>query len=120
MPGKHFDVATFEVKAFDAIDVAAVYEALAHRRAATRSYVIFHVPENRRDDQSIKEALEQICDEAERHGVGVIVASHPDEYDTWDFRVEASRTEPSPERLNEFIAVQLTDGAKEEITQWFR
>jgi hypothetical protein len=38
--GKHLDVNTFEIKSPDAVNVQAVYEALAHRRAATRSYVL--------------------------------------------------------------------------------
>src|SRR5690348_5652942 len=44
VPGKYLEVATFEVKAANAINVQAVYEALAHRRAATHSYVLLHVP----------------------------------------------------------------------------
>ena len=43
-----------------------------------------------------------------------------DDYETWDERVEAIRTEPAPERLNDFIAIQLTEGAKQEILQWFK
>jgi hypothetical protein len=37
---------------------------------------------------------------------------------TWDERVEAVRIECSPGRLNDFIAVQLSEGAKQEILQW--
>src|ERR1044072_1149451 len=48
VPGKHLDVATFEVKGNDFVDVTAVYEALAHRRAATPAYVIFHVHADKR------------------------------------------------------------------------
>src|ERR1035441_4896420 len=44
VPGKFFDLITFEVKPFDGIDVTAVFEALSHRRAATQAYVWLHVP----------------------------------------------------------------------------
>ena len=118
VPGKHLDVVTFEVKGADWIDVTAVYEALAHRRAATRAYVIFHLPEDKKD--KIEPILEQVCEEAKRHGVGVIVIETLDDYETWDERVEAVRTEPAPDRLNDFVAVQLTEGAKQEIVQWFK
>jgi hypothetical protein len=40
VPGKFLTVTTYEIKPTDAIDVTAVYEALAHRRAATHSYVL--------------------------------------------------------------------------------
>jgi hypothetical protein len=46
LPGKYMEVVTFEVKPFDAIDVTAVYEALAHLRSATHAYVILHVPDD--------------------------------------------------------------------------
>jgi hypothetical protein len=118
VPGRHFDVATFEVKPFDGIDVTAVYEALAHRRAATRAYVIFHVPDEQRE--AVEVLLDQISDEAKRHGIGLIVIGKPDDYESWDERVEAIRIDPAPERLNDFIAVQLSDGAKQEIVQWFK
>jgi hypothetical protein len=45
IPGKHLEVVSFEVKAAHSINVQAVYEALAHRRSATRSYVLLHVPD---------------------------------------------------------------------------
>ena len=126
VPGKHLDVATFEVKGTDWIDVTAIYEALAHRRAATRAYVVFHVPDDKK--AKVESILEQVCEEAKRHGVGVIVIEKLDDYETWDERVEAIRTEPAPQRLNDFIAIQLTDfiaiqlteGAKQEILQWFK
>ena len=44
VPGKFFDLITFELKPFDGIDVTAVFEALSHRRAATQAYVWLHVP----------------------------------------------------------------------------
>ncbi|MBT8226892.1 MAG: hypothetical protein HKP61_13185 [Dactylosporangium sp.] len=49
VPGKYLEVATYEVKAANAINVQAVYEALAHRRAATHSYVLLHVPTEQAD-----------------------------------------------------------------------
>ncbi len=47
VPGRFLEVVTFEVKPFSTIDVSSVYEALAHRRASTRAYVVLHVPEAR-------------------------------------------------------------------------
>jgi protein tyrosine phosphatase (PTP) superfamily phosphohydrolase (DUF442 family) len=119
LPGRHFEVATFEVKPPTQVTITAVYEALAHRRSATRSFVIFHVPEELLNEQ-MDAVIEDICAEAKRHGIGIFVATRPEDYETWDERVESVRFEPDPNKLNEFIAVQVSDGAKEEIVKWFK
>jgi hypothetical protein len=115
LPGKFMEVVTFEVKPSDAITVTAVYEALAHLRSATHAYVIYHVPDEH--DESVK----QVIDEARRigraHGVGVITMAHPAKWETWEELEEARRNEPDPERLDEFIAVQLTRGAQDEVAR---
>jgi hypothetical protein len=118
LPGKYFDLFSFEVKPTWGVSVTAVYEALAHRRAATHAFVWFHIPDDRAEE--FREALEAIASEAKRFGVGVIVASKPSDYESWDVIVEASRMEPDPESLNDFIAVQLSAAAKDEIVAWVR
>jgi hypothetical protein len=118
VPGKTFDVVTFEVKPPDGVDVTAVYEALAHLRAATRAFVILHIPDDRR--APLADWIDRAAEEAKRHGIGLILVSDPLDYEAWDELVEARRHEPDPAALNDFIAAQLSDGAKEEITTWFR
>lgn len=119
VPGRHFDVVTFEIKHYSGLNVTAVYEALAHRRAATRSYLLVYVP----DDQL--EAFEtpmlvEIAEEANRHGIGLIVAGDPSDFDTWDIREDADQLQPDPVRLNAFIRNQLSEGTKDQIVRWFR
>jgi hypothetical protein len=119
VPGRHFDIVTFEVKHYAGLNVTAVYEALAHRRAATRSYLLVYVP----DDQI--EAFEtptlaEIAEEANRHGIGLIIAGDPADFDTWDIREDADRLAPDPARLNAFIRNQLSEGTKDQIVRWFR
>lgn len=116
LPSKFFDLITFEVKPSWALDVTAVYEALAHRRAATQSYVWLHCE----DQAQNREALNRIVEEAERHGIGVIVASDPGNYETWETLADPLRVEINPEALNEFIALQISDGAKDELAAWVR
>ena len=86
LPGKYMEVVTFEVKPSDAITVTAVYEALAHLRSATHTYVIFHVPDE--DAELVKQTIE-----------------------------EAHRVELDPERLDEFISVQLSQAAHDRIAR---
>jgi hypothetical protein len=112
VPGKYLEVATFEVKAANAINVQAVYEALAHRRAATHSYVLLHVPADQVD--SLEDAVADVAEAARSHGIGVITAVDPEDYNTWEDREEARRVEPDPERLNAFVATQL-DGATRDL-----
>lgn len=118
VPGRHFDLITFEIKPTDGLDVTVVYEALAHRRAATRAYALVHVPEERR--AALEEVLEEVVLEAKRVGVGVIVAGMPNDYETWEEIVEASRHEPEPQRLNDFLSKQVSQGFREQIVKWFR
>jgi len=119
VPGKFFDLVTFELKASNAISVTAVFEALAHRRAATQAYVWLHLPAGvERDDTSA--LLERINEEARRQGVGLIIGSDPADYSSWDVQLRAVRVEPDPEFLNEFIAQQLPALARDELAQWFR
>lgn len=118
VPGKFFEVITFEVKPCDAIDVTSVYEALAHRRAATRSYVWLHVPEEA--VMQLSESIETITSEARRHGIGVITGADANNYETWEEMVEPVRVEPDPQRLNEFLAAQFSDQNKYEILRWMR
>ena len=62
VPGKTFDVITFEVKPQEGVDVTAVYEALAHLRTATRAYVVFHVPDGQREP--LTEWIDRAAEEA--------------------------------------------------------
>jgi hypothetical protein len=118
VPGRHFDLITFEVKPSWGVTLTAVYEALAHRRAATQAYVWFHTPEG--PDAPDEGTLNTIVAEAERHGVGVIAATQPGDYDTWDTLVSARRAAPEPEALNDFVAIQLSDEGKQDIVRWIR
>ena len=115
LPAKYMEVVTFEVKPCDAIDVTAVYEALAHLRSATHAYVMFHMPNDR--EESAKLTIEEACHVGRRHGVGVIVMGDPAKFDTWEEKEEAHRVEPDPHRLDEFIATQLSHDAHECIAR---
>lgn len=115
VPGRHFDVITFEVKPAQALDVTAVYEALGHLRAATQAYVLLEVPEANAPD-----VLRDITSEAKKHGIGVITFSDPKDYDTWDEIAEPVRVDPDPRRLNDFLAKQLPNEHRERLIKWFK
>lgn len=108
------DFITLEVKPSGGFDVTSVYEALAHRRAATQSYVWLHYIKGQ-DDESLLERIEK---EAEMHGIGLIIASDPSDFKTWETLVEPVRVEPDPSVLDEFIALQLGDDVKKSLAFW--
>ena len=103
VPGTHLDVVTFEIKPPDYLDVTAVYEALAHRRVANFAYVLASIPNpDSYWDPAIREA-------AERHGIGLLVATDASDYATWYEVVRPERSSPDLELLDQFIAVQLPE-----------
>jgi hypothetical protein len=118
VPGKHLDLTSFEIKPWTQLDVTAVYEALAHLRAVTRSFVFLHVPIEAENDTKV--SVETIFDECNRHGIGLIVAQDPGDYGKWDIRAQAVRRETDPVRLNDFIAQQLSPESKQKIQKWCR
>ncbi|MCL4840678.1 MAG: hypothetical protein KJZ79_02490 [Bryobacteraceae bacterium] len=120
VPGKFFDLVSFEIKPLDGIDITAVFEALAHRRAATQSYIWLHVPAGEDLPNDLPPLLQRIEDEAARYGIGMIVGATPADYSTWDIRLRAVRHDPDPETMNEFIAQQISMVSRDLLAQWFR
>lgn len=123
VPGKHFEVVTFEIKAWNGLDVTAVYEALAHARAATRAYVLAHVPDHVSGPAGadrVENKLARIDEEAKRHGIGFITASEPGDYSTWLERASAEYEPPTPQAMNDLISLQFSDAAKSQLLAWYR
>lgn len=118
VPGKYVEIVTFEIKPKDAISIQAVYEALAHRRSATQSYVLLHVPAALRDE--LEPQVLDVGEVARSHGIGVITVDEPSDYQTWEEREIAERVEPDPGRLDAFIKTQLPSDAKRDIARRLR
>ena len=118
VPGKHLELTTFEVKLASTLNVQSIFEALAHRRAATRSYVLAHVPLD--DARTMAETIEDLAEVARAHGIGLVTAGHPGDYDTWEEHVEAQRVESDPVRLDAFIETQLSERTKRLISRRLR
>jgi hypothetical protein len=110
VPGKQVELNTFEIKTYDGLDVTAVYEALAHRRAAHYSYVLAYVPESER--AVLKSLLDRLCGDADEHGVGFVVVAEAADYETWDFEVEPSCNDPDPADLDNFIRTRNERGVQ--------
>lgn len=112
LPDRQFDLITFEIKPSDAVDVTAIYEAIAHLRAATMAYVLYHSSDLCDTDELVSEA--------QRHGIGLIAAENPSDYLTWTELVEPLRRVPDRHRLDEFVATQLSEATRNRIIKDFR
>lgn len=121
LPDRYYFFITFEIKKTSSVNVVAVYEALAHRRASTHSFVLFHIPKNDKpEDKSPDDsAMEEVILVAEQYGIGIISAEDIGDSDTWEVRVEATRHEPDPVRLNSFLMKQLSKEFLETIVGWY-
>jgi hypothetical protein len=112
-PGVVRDVETFEVKPLGA-PIDGVFEAAAHSRAATRSYLALHVaPDSPTEDQ-----LARFEAECQRFGVGLITFTEPGAYEKWTFLVDPVRTEPDPELLEQFVRDQMIKKNQEIVRKW--
>ena len=118
VPGKYLEIVTFEVKHIDAVNVQAVYEALSRRRNATRSNVLIYAPNLTFED--LYPMIAEPLAVARSHGIGLIVADKPDDYDTWDEWEDARRFEPDPSSLDEFIKTQLSESTRDKIARGLR
>lgn len=117
LPDRVLEIYSFEVKAEYDVSIKGVLEALAHREASTRAYVVFHTNGKEWDDFPEAQRIEQL---AARHGVGVIVASDISNFDDgWDERVTATRSNADPEVLDSFIKRTLKEDTKSQIRRWF-
>jgi hypothetical protein len=116
LPERVFELFSFEVKPANDISIKGVMEALAHREAATRSYVIYHTAGE--DFFALPEA-ERIEELAARHGVGVYAAKDVNDFSQWAEVVTGLRASPDPEAVDTFIRRTLSEEAKTKLRKWF-
>ncbi len=117
VPNKFLDVITFEVKPDDAWEIEAVFEAAAHSRFASRSYLAIHRNPAAPPSQDLEDRIEEEC---KRFGVGLIVFENPADYDTYDFIVEPLRKTYDPREVEKFIETQISSTNKTCLSRWLR
>lgn len=69
---------------------------------------------------NLEDDVADVAQAARAHGIGVVTAADPADYNTWEEREEAPRVEPDPERLNTFVASQLSDTTRDLISRRLR
>lgn len=116
MPEKILEVCSFEVKHSNDISVKGVMEALSHREAAHRAYVIYNTSGREFFDYPESKRIEEI---SSRYGIGVFAAKSIEDSNEWAEIVSASRSNPDPEVVDTFISRTISDSAKTKIRKWF-
>jgi hypothetical protein len=118
LPGRYFEIITFEVKTQDAIDVTGVFEALSHLQFASLSYVVFFT--NGKDFEKDFPDIDRILTLAKTHGVGVIVAASMENYEDRNELLEPRRNVPDPEQANLFIGTCFSEDTKARVVKWHK
>lgn len=110
-----FDIITFEVKRPADCEAIAVFEALAHNSAATRSYVFFPMTEAELDANPQGERIREEC---VRHGIGLFLVR--DSYTLNDacLLIESQRRPLNPERCSQFLQKVLEPSDLGTLTTW--
>ena len=112
---KRLEIVTFEVKSADAVTILGVLEAIAHREAAHRSYVLFATSKAAFEKAS---ESERILELAQKYGVGVTLTERIEEVESWEILLDAVRHEPDPSRLDRFLNDLPNDDMKKQLSKW--
>ena len=113
--GSEFDVVTFEIKRSDTSNVLAVFEAMSHRSAATRSYVVFPLDEVVWTAKDPQQAV-RVKDECVRHGIGLILV--PPSPAAAVHAIPARRFDIDHRKSSDFLAAVLSEAGKNRIAEW--
>lgn len=110
-----FDIITFEVKRPADCEALAVFEALAHNSAATRSYVFFPITEVELNDNAQGERIREEC---VRHGIGLFLVKDNFALDEACLHIESQRRALNPEKCSHFLQQVLEADDLSTLTTW--
>lgn len=117
VPNKYLELITFEVKPSWSWDISAVFETAAHSKFSSRSYLAIH--RDREKNPITTELEDRIEEECKRFGVGLIVFDNPEDYDTYEFRVDPMRKIYDPREVEKFME-QVTPQNRARLSRWLR
>ena len=102
------EVITIEIKLFDDVDVTGIYEALAHKSCSHYSYLmIVNFPKQEELVSKKKEDFDKIMVAATRHGIGIIKVPNSNDWNTWEFPLEPTRSDAGHQEINQFLLDQF-------------
>jgi len=112
---KRLEIVTFEIKPAEAVSIMGVLEAIAHREAAHRAYVMYAT-----SSVNFETAIdgERITELAQKYGVGIVLTEKPDDVESWEIVLDAIRHEPDPARLDRFLTDLPGKRMREQLSKW--
>ena len=115
------EVRTIEVKLFDdKLDIIGVYEALAHKSRSHYSYLmIVDFPEKELNSDQ-KQDFDKIKVAAASHGIGIITVPKSDDWSTWEFVLEPTRSDADHQEINQFLLDQFPRSEREKFKKKIR
>jgi len=103
IPGTDLNLYTFELKAADSGNVAAVAEAEAQTRGSNYGYLVWYVP----DRSLVTARLDAVERECQRKGVGLILFSDPQDLGSFDHRMTPKRQATDARSIDQFLVNRL-------------
>ena len=84
----------------------AVYEALSHKSRAHYSYLlVVNFPDTLNNDQ--KAEFDAVLAVAGNHGIGVITSLDENNWSTWNFELDATRSNADHQAINQMLLDQV-------------
>ena len=102
---------TFEVKTARGINEASVYEAVAHRRYANYSILVWEPTKERAEVERISELCRDF-------GVGALLATEPQNPRSYEVLVQPQKTQIDVSIVDRFIDVRFPANERIRIEKW--
>jgi hypothetical protein len=113
VPGKILDITTFEVKTKENRGITAVFEAAAHSRFATKSYLaIEHSAADEKDEDLVR-----IEDECARFEIGLAYFTDKEPISVY---LDPVRREPDPRDVQKFVETQISPLNAKQLALWVK
>ena len=106
------DILSFEVKRYTACDLPAVHEALAHARLVNFAYLVWNRPACIYKDKKTYDRIVQSC---QLYGLGLVTIHDPSNLQTFEVKLQPSRTAVGEDAVDEFIESRFSTGNKSRI-----
>lgn len=112
LPSWQAELYSFEVKTFDGIGQAAVYEAFSHTRFANYSLLVWQ------DGPALSRNSELVIDLCRQYGVGALTASDPRIPHSYEVQVKPQYFVVSPTGFDSFVIERFPAAKRREIENW--
>jgi hypothetical protein len=116
-PVPQLDLYGFELKMAAGCTVYAVHEALAHTTFVNFAYLVIFLPD---PTHSERENLRRMMEQAQKHGVGIVIVKDPVNDESYDVVLAAQRQSPKRKRIDDFISQRFDRANQLALRTWVR